>query len=655
MDPEFSFDVFLSHSSKDKKVVHPLAERLRKDGLRVWLDEWEIHPGDSIPAKLDDGLEHSRMLVLCLSANAFGADWAKFEANTFRVRDPLNRERRLIFLRLDDAPIEGSLAQFRYINWQATKRAQSYPELLAALRWRKYWEDYAGLFALGEYRIAFMPLMNDCRTNEVQSLRINDVDIDRDMGVLYQLPAAFRKTERLGAFTDDPCCRLVSFDFQKQRKLRLTFSETSYADYLKSGEHLDAPCPGKHGRTFREEFANLVADGPHDLRRLDLTNITRVGVFIITRDNRVIVSRHSDRSHIYPGRWTFSACGVVKWGAHPHPFLEVMRKSFEEIHHQMTLRGLQLNGFGADARKLFFQISFVEETSEESQNVIDRSPSGHDVISIHLESAEIVRHLVDRCWEPAAEAALLTLCVQKFGRESVISELNAAELDWRRKEMLDEWDFRAGQPGLLPVMSLRYSPVQREKYSGSYVKAVLRFLGSDISGKHVLEVGCGIGRITAPLLSKARTVTSIDLCERMIERARELVVGCGQKTKRLEFKRCFIQELDTRRKYDVAVCSLVLIHNVEDAQFKSAVEKMCRCAETVYVFEDVTRGRTTSPHARFRSKEDLEQEFKLNGFVLKKNRPYKLFRDDIVFLKFNRLEQQKKCSRCKNGEFNRRR
>ncbi len=33
--PAFIHDVFLSHSAKDKAVVRPLAERLRKDGLKV--------------------------------------------------------------------------------------------------------------------------------------------------------------------------------------------------------------------------------------------------------------------------------------------------------------------------------------------------------------------------------------------------------------------------------------------------------------------------------------------------------------------------------------------------------------------------------------------------------------------------------------------
>ena len=132
--PTFQYDVFLSHSAKDKAVVRPLAERLRKDGLKVWFDEWVLKPGDSIPAKIEEGLEHSRVLVLCMSAHAFGSDWAQLEAGTFRFRDPLNQDRLFTPLRLDDAPIKRSLAQFPYINWHPADREQEYAKLLEACR-----------------------------------------------------------------------------------------------------------------------------------------------------------------------------------------------------------------------------------------------------------------------------------------------------------------------------------------------------------------------------------------------------------------------------------------------------------------------------------------------------------------------------------------
>ena len=133
-DAVFTHNVFLTHSAKDKPVVRPLAERLRADGLKVWFDEWEIKPGDSIPAKIEEGLEHSRVLLLCMSANAFGSDWAQLEAGTFRFRDPLNKERRFIPLRLDDTPIKGSLAQFLYINWRPADRELEYAKVLEACR-----------------------------------------------------------------------------------------------------------------------------------------------------------------------------------------------------------------------------------------------------------------------------------------------------------------------------------------------------------------------------------------------------------------------------------------------------------------------------------------------------------------------------------------
>src|SRR5207245_3449431 len=60
---------------------------------------------------------------LCMSAQAFGSEWAQLKAGTFRFRDPQNMERRFIPLRIDEAPIKGSLTQFPYISmgWQDRK------------------------------------------------------------------------------------------------------------------------------------------------------------------------------------------------------------------------------------------------------------------------------------------------------------------------------------------------------------------------------------------------------------------------------------------------------------------------------------------------------------------------------------------------------
>lgn len=128
----FHYDAFLSYSSKNKDTVRTIAERLKSDGIRVWFDEWEINVGESIPAKIEEGLQKSRTLVLCMSKEAFASDWSRMESYTFRFRDPLNKELRFIPLRLDDTPIDGTLSQFRYIDWSTADNYQAYSQLVSA-------------------------------------------------------------------------------------------------------------------------------------------------------------------------------------------------------------------------------------------------------------------------------------------------------------------------------------------------------------------------------------------------------------------------------------------------------------------------------------------------------------------------------------------
>ncbi len=85
MNEGFVFDAFLSHSSRDKNFIPLVPERSRKDGLKAWFDEWVLKPADSVPATIEDGLEHLRALPLNVSA------WAQLVASTLRHRDSLNQ------------------------------------------------------------------------------------------------------------------------------------------------------------------------------------------------------------------------------------------------------------------------------------------------------------------------------------------------------------------------------------------------------------------------------------------------------------------------------------------------------------------------------------------------------------------------------------
>lgn len=74
MPEPFKYDVFLSHSAKDKDAVRELAQWLKADGLRVWFDEWVIQPGEMIGLKIQKGLEQARTLVLMRVADAAASE-----------------------------------------------------------------------------------------------------------------------------------------------------------------------------------------------------------------------------------------------------------------------------------------------------------------------------------------------------------------------------------------------------------------------------------------------------------------------------------------------------------------------------------------------------------------------------------------------------
>jgi hypothetical protein len=69
-----------------------------------------------------------------MSRDAFGSDWATLESQTLRFRDPLNKERRFIPLRLDDAKPKGSIIQFSYVDGCDAGVEAEYMRLLQAGR-----------------------------------------------------------------------------------------------------------------------------------------------------------------------------------------------------------------------------------------------------------------------------------------------------------------------------------------------------------------------------------------------------------------------------------------------------------------------------------------------------------------------------------------
>jgi tetratricopeptide (TPR) repeat protein len=65
-------DVFLSHNSKDKPVVRQLGEELKKRGMTVWLDEWDLVPGRPWQEALEEIVQTTRAAAVLVGSDGMG-------------------------------------------------------------------------------------------------------------------------------------------------------------------------------------------------------------------------------------------------------------------------------------------------------------------------------------------------------------------------------------------------------------------------------------------------------------------------------------------------------------------------------------------------------------------------------------------------------
>jgi 2-polyprenyl-3-methyl-5-hydroxy-6-metoxy-1,4-benzoquinol methylase len=337
----------------------------------------------------------------------------------------------------------------------------------------------------------------------------------------------------------------------------------------------------------------------------------------------------------------------MKWGIYPHPLMEIARKTFLEIRHQVNPNNVNLVGFGADARKLYFQFSFIERincsfsefeinyndiTNNQGRGQLFDNPS--ELVKIPFNLEDVVNYILKNNWEPAAAATLLTICAMSFGKTKIFDSFyNKKELCIKHT-MKDEWDYRASHGKNISDMSVRYPADKFDEIIKDHYDKLFQFMGNDIKYKKIIEIGCGTGIITERLITIAKQVTCVDLCEKMIRMNKERLADNSNRNKVIhviDFAQDFLQSSSI--KYQVAICSRVLIHNVNDSYFKELVKQICKHSDIVYVFEDVSE-RHTSEATKLRNKRVLIDEFNSHAFSLNAEKMIKLDIDDIVLLKF---------------------
>lgn len=125
--------VFLSHSSKDKKFIRRLAADLESHGIGVWLDEQQIHVGDSINDKISQGLADSDYLLIVLSEDSVNSEWVKKELNSMMMQEIQAKKVKVLPIKLSNCTIPYLLADKKYADFMVSY-ADGLKEVLRAVQ-----------------------------------------------------------------------------------------------------------------------------------------------------------------------------------------------------------------------------------------------------------------------------------------------------------------------------------------------------------------------------------------------------------------------------------------------------------------------------------------------------------------------------------------
>lgn len=90
---EEEYDVFVSHAWEDKEsFVDEFVEELRDKGAKVWYDKTQMKWGDSMRARIDDGLKKSKFGVAVLSPDYIAEHkyWTKAELDGLFQLESIN-------------------------------------------------------------------------------------------------------------------------------------------------------------------------------------------------------------------------------------------------------------------------------------------------------------------------------------------------------------------------------------------------------------------------------------------------------------------------------------------------------------------------------------------------------------------------------------
>ena len=119
-DAEF-YSCFISYSHHDKSFAQRLHDALQKCGIRCWLDEKQMLPGDDVHEQVDRGIRLWDKVLLCASKHSLTSWWVDNEIESaFKKEQKLMKQHGKKVLTL--IPLD--LDRYIFDHWENGKKGQ---------------------------------------------------------------------------------------------------------------------------------------------------------------------------------------------------------------------------------------------------------------------------------------------------------------------------------------------------------------------------------------------------------------------------------------------------------------------------------------------------------------------------------------------------
>ncbi len=101
--------VFVIHGTDDAVFVDRLANRLRRDGVQVWVGDGEAQVGDNVLDRVARGRDDIEYVIAVMSCGVSGSSWVSHELSTWMLREALAGTPVILPVLLQDCDIPSFL------------------------------------------------------------------------------------------------------------------------------------------------------------------------------------------------------------------------------------------------------------------------------------------------------------------------------------------------------------------------------------------------------------------------------------------------------------------------------------------------------------------------------------------------------------------